>query len=139
MTVVIGDWPQQQAAATALRHAVFVTEQQVPIELELDEFDASSEHAVAWLGDQAVGTGRLLPDGHIGRMAVDRACRGKGVGTALLEALLAQAGRRGMSAVRLHAQTHAQGFYARCGFVQEGEPFEEAGIPHIAMRKSLPG
>ncbi|WP_347249025.1 GNAT family N-acetyltransferase, partial [Zoogloea sp.] len=88
---------------------------------------------------QAVGTGRLLPDGHIGRMAVQEPWRGTGVGAALLAALIAEARRRGMRVVALNAQTHAQGFYSRFGFVPTGPQFEEAGLPHQAMEMNLAG
>jgi predicted GNAT family N-acyltransferase len=81
---------------------------------------------------RAIGTGRLLPDGHIGRMAVLADWRGKGVGRALLERLLEEA-RLQSCALALHAQTHASGFYRRFGFVEEGPEFMEAGIPHRTM------
>ncbi|HMZ77178.1 MAG TPA: GNAT family N-acetyltransferase, partial [Rhodocyclaceae bacterium] len=77
--------------------------------------------------------GRLLPDGHVGRMAVLPAWRGRGVGRAVLTALMAEARRRGLSRLVLHAQTHAEGFYAGFGFVAEGEVFDDAGLPHRTM------
>ncbi|WP_343722775.1 GNAT family N-acetyltransferase, partial [Herbaspirillum seropedicae] len=86
---------------------------------------------------QPLATGRLLPDGHIGRMAVRKAGRGKGVGGAVLQALMQAARARGDREVVLNAQTHAAPFYAAHGFVQEGEIFLEAGIEHITMRASL--
>ncbi|MDD5249473.1 MAG: GNAT family N-acetyltransferase [Rhodocyclaceae bacterium] len=121
-----------------MREAVFVREQKVPIELEWDEFDAGSRHVLARdpSGDP-IGTGRLLPDGHVGRMAVLPAWRGKGVGRALLEALLDAARERQMPLLALHAQTAAADFYTRFGFKPEGEPFMEAGIPHIVMTLRL--
>ena len=84
-----------------------------------------------------MGTGRLLPDGHIGRMAVSAGWRGHGVGTAVLAALIDEALRRGQPLLALSAQTHALGFYARFGFVPEGEEYEEAGLPHRTMGRSL--
>lgn len=81
-----------------------------------------------------MGTGRLLPDGHIGRMAVLREWRGKGVGALLLRALVELARSRGHTSVRLNAQTQALGFYRRYGFEAVGAQFMEAGIPHLAMR-----
>ena len=135
--IVVGDWESQREHAVPLRHAVFVVEQQVPLDMELDEFDAVSEHAIAWLGSRAIGTARLLPDGHVGRMAVERDCRRHGVGSALLQTLLARARERGVAVIRLHAQAHARDFYGRFGFVEEGEPFDEAGIPHVAMKCEL--
>jgi predicted GNAT family N-acyltransferase len=80
---------------------------------------------------------RLLPDGHIGRMAVLKSARGTGVGAKVLDALTAQAGRLGYTELVLSAQTHAAPFYARAGFEPVGDEFEEAGIPHVEMRKRL--
>jgi predicted GNAT family N-acyltransferase len=135
--LVIGDWTTLGNDATVIRHAVFVIEQQVPLELELDEMDACSLHVVAYHGKQAIGTARLLPDGHIGRMAVCEEWRGAGVGSRLLQALVQAARSRGDRIVRLNAQRHAEGFYVRHGFVQEGAEFLDAGIPHIAMHRRL--
>lgn len=137
LTVRLGSWGELSAQASPIRFTVFVDEQKVPVELELDEFDPLSCHALALAGDEAVGTGRLLPDGHIGRMAVLAGWRGRGVGALLLQALIDEAQRRGMARVVLNAQTHAVGFYARFGFVPEGEEYEEAGLPHRTMGRSL--
>lgn len=132
--VVTGDWGSLREDAQRLRVDVFVIEQGVPVELEWDESDIVSTHAVAYDEDnQAVATGRLLPDGHIGRMAVSHSMRGRGLGTLVLQALLAQARHEGHRHLILHAQTHARAFYARQGFVQEGEEFMEAGIAHVKM------
>jgi predicted GNAT family N-acyltransferase len=131
----LGSWEGLKSAAQAVRHEVFVVEQKVPLALEWDEMDALSLHAVV-LDDEgaAAATGRLLPDGHIGRMAVRKALRGEGLGAMILQALMREAELRGDRAVLLNAQTHAAPFYARHGFVREGEEFIEAGIPHIRMR-----
>lgn len=137
VTVVTGSWPELGAAASAIRHEVFVEEQRVPVELELDEFDAVCIHALARDGETALGTGRLLPDGHIGRMAVRREARGAGIGSKLLRALMQQAQQRGDSAVVLHAQLSAVGFYQRHGYTPEGDVFMDAGIEHIAMRHTF--
>ena len=131
------DWPAAQADAKPIRFEVFVDEQRVPAEIELDEHDASCIHALAYSGGKAVGTGRLLPDGHIGRMAVLKAWRGRGAGRALLRALMDAARRRGDREVLLSAQVHAAGFYRAEGFEPEGPVYEEAGIPHQSMRRSL--
>jgi len=128
---------QDMAAAYALRHEVFVLGQDVPEELERDEYDAVSDHAVAVLGGTVVGTGRLLPDGTIGRMAVLSAARGGGVGAAVLAALEAQGRARGLLCVQLHAQVHAEAFYERAGYTAYGPVYVEAGIDHVSMRKSL--
>ena len=131
-----GNWNTLGAAAGPLREAVFVREQGVPKEMEYDEFDAASLHVLARGPDgEAIGTGRLLPDGHVGRMAVLPAWRGQGVGAALLCRLMEVAGRRGLPRLVLHAQTAAADFYARFAFVREGAPFMEAGIPHVLMAR----
>jgi len=136
--IELGDWAALRSRAEPLRFAVFVEEQKVPAEMELDEFDALSLHALAVDAQgRVLGTGRLLPDGHIGRMAVRREARGAGVGSALLQALIEAARRRGDSAVMLNAQTHALPFYRHFGFVAEGEEFDDAGIAHRAMRLPL--
>lgn len=133
--ITLGDWESQQAGAKPVRHEVFVREQQVPLDMELDEMDPLCIHAVACDSNgKAVATGRLLPDGHIGRMAVLQEMRGRGLGGAILEALMAEARKRGDHAVVLNAQTQAEPFYRRYGFVREGEEFMEAGIAHIQMR-----
>ncbi|MFJ3054750.1 GNAT family N-acetyltransferase [Herbaspirillum sp. NPDC087042] len=138
MNITVGNWETQRAHAQPIRFEVFVDEQKVPAEIELDEMDALCIHAVAYdEAGQPLATGRLLPDGHIGRMAVRRAGRGQGVGGAVLQALIQAARERGDREVVLNAQTHAAPFYARHGFVREGEEFMEAGIPHITMRASL--
>jgi len=127
-------WSDAKAPARAVRETVFVEEQGVPRELEWDEWDESSDHAIAVAtGWEAIGTARLLPDGHVGRMAVLPQWRGRGVGAALLCALLGLARAKGMGAVMLNAQVHAAGFYRRFGFVDQGTQFLEAGIPHVPM------
>jgi len=129
-------WAEAEALVMPLRVAVFVVEQGVPLELERDEFDPVSRHAVAQDARGAViATGRLLPDGHIGRMAVAAGARGLGVGGRVLEALAAEAVERGLPEVVLNAQVQAEAFYRRHGFVAEGEVFLEAGIDHRCMRR----
>lgn len=138
LRVELLDWEGARAAARPIRYEVFVVEQGVPVALEWDELDAVSRHAIARDdAGKAIGTGRLLPDGHVGRMAVLASARGQGVGAALLGALLGEARRRGVARVVLNAQTRAAGFYARFGFVAEGGEYLEAGIPHITMARSL--
>lgn len=133
--VVTGGWDALGAEAGRIRLEVFVEEQRVPLEEELDARDAQCLHAIAYDADgQAMGTGRLLPDGHIGRMAVRKPWRGQGVGSLLLTALMDAARRRGDAEVVLDAQLQARPFYARHGFVEEGETFMDAGIPHRVMR-----
>ena len=134
--VAIVDWSNAREQAMAVRETVFVEEQGVPAEIELDEWDAVCRHALAFAADGGViATGRLLPDGHIGRMAVLAPWRKQGVGGRVLAALITEAERLGMRELVLNAQVSAQGFYAHFGFVAEGEVFTEAGILHRAMRR----
>ena len=136
--VQLMSWEEAQPVAAPIRFAIFVGEQNVPHDIELDEMDAKSLHAVAF--DEAgkpVGTGRLLPEGKIGRMAVLKEWRRRGVGADLLDALLEEARRRGLAEVKLSAQLQAAEFYRARGFVAEGKVYEEAGILHQAMRRSL--
>ncbi len=133
-----GDWTQMQGDAMKVRIEVFVEEQQIPLAMEVDPADELSLHAVAYnrLG-MPVATGRLLPaqqgQGRIGRMAVKRVLRDAGIGSQVLQALIAAAGQRGDRAVCLHAQRSAEGFYASSGFAPQGDSFEEVGLPHIEM------
>lgn len=136
--ITVTGWDQARAAAGPVRHQVFVIEQNVPPELEMDDYDAVCRHALAVdASGAAIGTGRLLPDGHIGRMAVLSHVRGSGVGSALLEALLNEARRLEYPEVVLSAQYHARGFYERHGFQARGDTYQEAGIEHIEMRLPL--
>jgi predicted GNAT family N-acyltransferase len=130
-------WSAAKDEAQRIRFAVFVDEQRVPAELEVDEIDAQCVHALAFHENQAIGTGRLLPDGHIGRMAVMKAWRGRGVGGAILQRLIQAAWERGDRKVLLSAQLHALPFYQRHRFVAYGGVYDEAGIPHQAMRLTL--
>ena len=132
------DWEQAQPVAGPIRFAIFVGEQNVPPGIELDDLDASCVHAVAYDVDgKAIGTGRLLPDGHIGRMAVVAEWRRRGVGAELLSALIEEARKRGHAKVLLAAQLQAAEFYRNQGFVAEGKVYEEAGILHQHMSKEL--
>ena len=131
------DWEAAQEQAQRIRFAVFVEEQRVPPDLEMDENDAQSLHALAYADGVAIGTGRLLPDGHIGRMAVLQEWRGQGAGRAMLRRLIEAARRRGHREVALSAQVHAVEFYRAEGFEPDGAVYEEAGIPHQAMRMRL--
>ena len=138
MKLVTGDWATLARHAQPIRRAVFIEEQGVPVELEWDGIDPQCVHAVAFdSAAYAVATGRLLPDGHIGRMAVLQPRRGRGYGTAVLNALIAIAQGRGDHEVVLSAQTHARGFYERLGFHAYGEPYLDAGILHVDMSRRL--
>lgn len=136
-----GDWSCLGGDASRIRDAVFVREQRIPAELDLDDDDPHARHAVAYLVDgtagarRAVATGRLLPTGAIGRVSVLADARGRGVGSRLLDALLAEARGRGDALVRLYAQQRAVAFYLRIGFRIVGEPFVAAGVQHIEMAR----
>jgi len=132
------DWATDYDALRAVRDPVFVDEQKVPIEDEIDAQDPLSKHVIARdSANTPIGTGRLSPERLIGRMAVIREWRGRGVGEALLAALLDQARALGYPAVELHAQSHAISFYERFGFEAYGEQFDECGIMHRMMRIEL--
>ncbi len=135
--VRVADWDADGDAIRSIRQRVFIEEQKVPPELEWDEFEATSVHFLAFDAKRdAVGTGRLQPDGKITRMAVLPAARGAGIGAALLEALLFAAIHQGKAVPWLHAQADAVGFYEAFGFTPVGDPFMEAGIEHRMMRLS---
>lgn len=134
--------------ALAIREIVFIEEQSVPESLERDAEDASAFHVLALKGKHAIGTGRLveLPEpppgqtgrwGRIGRMAVLSSDRKSGTGARLLEALEAEARRRTLTGIKLHAQLSAMEFYKRHGYEPDGAVFEEAGMPHLEMKKLL--
>jgi len=133
--------PAELPAALALRLEVFCREQGVPEALERDEHDAAATHLVAITGDgEVVGTCRLLDEGarvRLGRMAVARAHRGRGIGARLLELAHREARSAGAREVELHAQLSARAFYAGAGYVAEGDEFEDAGILHVLMRRPL--
>jgi len=129
------NWLVDAAALRAVRQAVFVEEQGVPAELEWSDEDARAWH---WLAEdtagQPIGTARLLPTGQVGRMAVLAPWRRRGVGAALLRAVLHDAPQHLSGSFWLNAQCSAEGFYDRAGFAAEGPVFEDAGIPHRLMR-----
>lgn len=132
------DWEAARPLAAPIRFAVFVEEQKVPAELEIDDQDARCVHALARDAEgRALGTGRLLPDGHIGRMAVLVEARKLGVGSALLAALMDEARRRGHAQAVLSAQTHAIPFYRRHGYAVVGGEYMDCGIPHVDMACDL--
>jgi predicted GNAT family N-acyltransferase len=147
-----------RAAAFVVRTDVFVAEQGVPADLELDELDEVADHFVAYDGDvgidggaRAVGAGRLVvedpgfegtdpalgPVGHLGRLAVRPETRGTGLGVDLVRAIEVRAAERGLRVVALSAQTHALGFYERLGYTAYGPEFDDAGLPHRWMSRAL--
>ena len=142
-----------RAAAYALRHEVFVSEQAVPADVELDERDdeAGTDHVLALVDGQAVATGRLVveepgysgadatlgPVAHLGRICVRADQRGKGLGATVVRALEERAVERGLRVAYLGGQTRAVGFYEGLGYAAHGEEFDDAGIPHRHMTRPL--
>jgi len=127
------DFNDDRDSIYGIRKAVFVLEQAVPEEIEIDEHDALARHVIAWVDGRAVGTGRLTVEkefGRIGRMAVLRDWRGRGVGRMILDTLIAAGSGMGLERFVLSAQCHAIPFYEESGFVAEGPVYEEAGIDH---------
>ena len=142
LEILIKPWTQASQEAFRIRKAVFIDEQGVPEEMELDEFDAAADHVLAFLGNQCVGTARLVDSGlqsfQIGRMAVLANFRGQGIGLEILKALIDRAKSLGASTLNLHAQVSAIPFYEKLGFLVQGPMYEEAGIPHRNMMLILP-
>lgn len=137
-TVSLVSWHDGEPLLRAVRETVFMREQGVPEELEWDGQDEGCRHALALsLRGEAVGCGRLLPDGHIGRIAVLPQWRNRKVGTAIMEALLGEARAHGLQQVEVDAQTQAVPFYRGFSFVEQGEVFMDAGMPHIKMHLKL--
>ncbi len=142
VTVKVGGWDELGRDAQTIRTEVFVDEQRIPAEMEWDDADQGCIHAVAYNGfGLPLATGRLLEHvpgvAKIGRMAVRQTVRGSGVGRAVLDALLDVAREHGDREAVLHAQASAAGFYSRAGFSARGPAFDEAGIPHIEMMRTL--
>ncbi|MFG2812182.1 GNAT family N-acetyltransferase [Streptomyces sp. NPDC048410] len=150
-TVRLAEDPADREACFTVRKDVFVAEQGVPEDIEYDAYDATAVHVLAMGGDGVpLGTGRLLHGaaaagktggdasvGSLGRLAVTRRARGLGVGAALVRAIEDAARDLGLTAVDLHAQTQALGFYERLGYTAYGPEFQDAGIAHRAMRRPL--
>jgi predicted GNAT family N-acyltransferase len=136
--VELMDWAAARPLAAPIRFKVFVEEQKVPEESEIDDWDPRCVHALVFSDDgRPLGTGRLLPDGHIGRMAVLPEARRLGVGGALLTTLMQEARRRGHAQALLSAQTHAIPFYRRHGYAVVGAEYMDCGIPHVDMTCNL--
>ncbi len=140
--ILIQTWQKAFKQAYVIRQKVFIEEQGVPQEMELDEFDPVASHALAFQGAQCIGTGRLIETtqnaGQIGRMAVLAGFRGNGTGKAILMALIELARSQKMSSISLHSQVSAIPFYEKFGFIAQGSVYEEAGIPHRNMMLILP-
>ena len=142
LEIIIKPWQEASTDAYLIRQKVFIQEQGVPENMEVDEHDPSAKHALAYEGSLCVGTGRLVTlDSHhaqIGRMAVLSAYRNRGVGKAILSHLIALAKEDGVLTLMLHSQVSAISFYAKLGFIAQGPVYDEAGIPHRNMMLLLP-
>jgi len=142
LEILIKPWQEASQEAYLIREQVFIHEQGVPENMELDGFDPTSQHALAYEGKLCVGTGRLvhLDDHHaqIGRMAVLSTFRKRGIGKAILNHLIALAKEEGVLTLMLHSQVSAIPFYAKLGFIAQGSIYDEAGIPHRNMMLLLP-
>ncbi|WP_022966788.1 GNAT family N-acetyltransferase [Denitrificimonas caeni] len=136
LQVRIADWHKDNADLRRIRESVFIQEQGVTPEQEWDSDDASATHFLAYEGDFAIGTARLLADGCIGRVSVLKDWRGLNVGEHLMRAVIHEAERLGLKQQILTAQIHAAGFYERLGFTAVSDEFLEAGIPHIDMLRN---
>ncbi|GHD15358.1 GNAT family N-acetyltransferase [Nocardiopsis kunsanensis] len=132
---------RDRAAVFVIRGAVFVAEQNVPVEEEWDSRDTGADHLLALHGGVPVGTVRMVVEqqgvGLLGRLAVLPRARGTGLGKSLVRAVEERARERGLRSVQLHAQTHALGFYESLGYVAHGEEFLDAGIPHLHMERDV--
>ncbi len=138
MHVNEASWERDHAAIQSIRRTVFIEEQGVPEELEIDGMDPVCYHVLIFAPmDRPIGTARLARDGKIGRMAVLKSWRGEGAGSLMLQSLLAHAAEMGLESVYLHAQASAVPFYEKHGFEVEGKYFEEAGIRHVRMTRLL--
>jgi len=132
------NWKEDKQALSLVRKSVFIKEQNVPETLEWDEFDEQCVHIlVTDSKNKPIACGRIKPDGHIGRMAVLKAYRKMGIGTAILKALLKSASEQNIASVFLHAQITAIVFYEKLGFKTSSKEFMDANIPHKTMQKQL--
>jgi predicted GNAT family N-acyltransferase len=139
--ILIKSWPDAEQEAYSIRKRVFIDEQGVPEEMELDEYDPLAHHALAYLNSECIGTARLVTLlgnlGRIGRMAVLPIYRGQGIGGKLLSALIELSKSQGITQLELHAQVSAIAFYGQYGFIAQGDIYDEAGIAHRDMILSI--
>jgi len=135
--VVTTSFAENRELIFGIRKTVFVIEQSVPEEIEIDDLDASAQHVLAFVDGVLAGTGRITAEGRIGRMAVLREFRGLGVGREILLALVEMGQNFAVHRLCLSAQCHAIPFYERMGFVAQGDIYEEAGIPHRWMEQRI--
>jgi predicted GNAT family N-acyltransferase len=136
-TSIICDYESHTENICAIRYEVFVDEQNVPEELEIDGLDGKAKHVLTFVDGVPMGTGRILSDGHIGRVAVLKNYRGLGIGKSIMKELIKCAQDMSLEKVWLSSQWHAHSFYLDLGFVCVGEVYKEAGIDHIKMFRVL--
>lgn len=136
-TTIICDYEPHTDDICAIRYEVFVDEQNVPEELEIDGLDGEAKHVLTFVDGLPIGTGRILSDGHIGRVAVLKNYRGLGIGKSIMKELIKCAQDLSLEKVWLSSQWHAHSFYLDLGFVCVGEIYKEAGIDHIKMFRTL--
>ena len=137
ITSIICDYESHAEDICAIRYEVFVGEQNVPEELEIDGLDGEAKHVLAYVDALPIGTGRMLNDGHIGRVAVLKKYRGLGIGKLIMKELIKWAQDMNLEKILLSSQCHAHSFYLDLGFVCVGEIYKEAGIDHIKMYRVL--
>jgi len=137
ITAIICEYASNTEDICAIRYEVFVDEQNVPVDLEIDGLDGKAKHALAFIDEVPIGTGRILNDGHIGRVAVLKNYRGLGIGKLIMKELIKCAQDMSLEKVWLSSQWHAHSFYLDFGFVCVDEIYKEAGIDHIKMFKVL--
>jgi len=137
ITAIICDYESHKDDICAIRYEVFVEEQNVPEELEIDGLDNEARHVLAFVDEVPIGTGRILGDGHIGRIAVLEKHRGLGIGKLIMKELIKWAQEMSLQKVWLSSQWHAHSFYLDVGFVCVGEIYKEAGIDHIKMFRTF--
>ena len=136
-TAIICDYESRTKEICEIRYEVFIDEQNVPEELEIDGLDGEAKHVLAFVDEVPIGTGRILSDGHIGRVAVLKKYRGQGSGKLIMKELIKWAQDLSLEKVWLSSQWHAHSFYLDLGFVCVGEIYKEAGIDHIKMYRAL--
>ena len=136
-TVIVAFDERYAPEIRSIRNDVFTAEQQIDEDVDFDGQDRDAVHVLVSYRSSYVGTGRMLTDGHIGRLAVLKDFRGRGLGAEAVRALIKEAENRGMDRVYLGAQKHALGFYEKLGFAAYGEPYVEANIEHVHMERFI--
>ena len=137
LSVENGDWDQLQQDARLIRELVFIVEQNIPEQDEWDDQDAISQHFVVYDRDQPIATARLLQNNSVGRVAVIQKYRGQGIGRMIMLDIIRYAHQQHRPLLKLSSQVHAISFYEKLGFVTQGDPYDECGIPHIEMMMPL--